>query len=315
MTVDDIPRVILVTGGAGFIGSNFLRHMVTRYHHHHFICVDKLNYASSHSTTNIDPIMSVANFEFHHLDLRDNAKLTPLIARATDVFHFAAESCVDRSFYNPTQFIENNVLATQSLLEAIRTVNQLCRLVHVSTDEVYGDERSSTSSLNPTNPYSASKAAADVIVNAYHYSYGINVIIVRSNNVYGPNQYPEKLIPVSLTHLLRGEPVPIHGDGSHRRCYLHVDDYICAIKLIWSTFFQEQRQQIYNIGSGEEFTNLQVVATIADVLGVEFDVTHEEDRLYNDKSYTMDSSALRGLGWVPQTTFKEGIRQLVQEFE
>lgn len=292
----------VVTGGAGFIGLNFLATMVAKYPDIEFICIDKFGYA-------LRPV-SVSCIKLDLGDVTNIGKLKEIIGSASIVFHFAAELCVDRSFAEPLLFTQSNIVGTHCILEAIRGTE--CRLLHISTDEVYGDcETIATerATLAPTNPYAATKAAAEMLVMSYKTSFNQDALIVRSNNVYGPGQHPEKLIPGTISRLKLGKSVIIHGDGHHRRNYLHISDYVAAIDYLWHS---EWKAPVYNVGGNDEFTNLEVVKTIADTLGVEPRVEFGPDRRYNDECYHIDSSHLRQLGWTPKVSFSEGIINLIK---
>lgn len=310
MTSDNrAGRRIIVTGGAGFIGSNFLKVIVPKYLDYEFICVDKLGYASHEHL-----IESIGVKIFRHDLSTQSDELIELFASSTDVIHFAAETSVDRLFIDPMTFTMSNLIGTQNVLECIRKHNPQCRLLHVSTDEVYGDcpELSKEfDTFNPTNPYSASKAAAEMMINAYKFSFGINAVIVRPNNIYGPGQHHEKLIPGTIDRLKKGEPVILHGDGSHQRCYLHVWDFIDALEFIWlrsSVFERRDGDKIFNVGTNNELTNLEVVNIIAAKLKIHQPIIHfVQDRCYNDRYYRLDSSIIKQLGWQPRVSFDAGI--------
>lgn len=344
----------LVTGGAGFIGSHFLTHVVPKYPSFHFTCLDKLNYASNFSTRNIDELMRYPNFAFVQFDLAEDAtEIYSILLRnhINNVVHFAAESCVDRSFTDPLAFVHNNIRSTQNLLELVRLLLQelpglasRMRFVHISTDEVYGESESNgqiqifneSSPLNPSNPYAASKASADLIIKSYHLSFQIPAVILRPNNVYGLNQFPEKLIPMTIQSLLSGEPITIHGTGLQTRSYIHVDDLVRGVELVWQTFKQQQMQlpandtkiadfafigETFNIGSDDEIQNVTLVRKIVAIcqrLKVilpgcpELHIMYIADRCYNDSRYKIDSSKLRKLRWCPVVEFESGLEALVK---
>ncbi|EMG46857.1 SPBPB2B2.11 Uncharacterized protein PB2B2.11 [Candida maltosa Xu316] len=308
MTLTYTKRV-LVSGGAGFIGINFLTYMVRKYPEYHFTCIDKLNYASN--TGVIDDLQKYANFEFIQLDLSENLEtLLQVTKETTDIINFAAESCVDRSFDNPIYFTKNNILATQNLLECHRLNSNITFFLHISTDEVYGDNddhaKEGIANLNPTNPYSASKAAIDLIINSYQYSYNLPITIIRPNNVYGPLQYPEKLIPLAIKCIQENTPVPIHGDGTNKRKYLYVHDLVLAIETIWSK--QEQTiNQIYNIGGTDELDNVSLVKLIFRIFG-DGTINYVKNRNYNDIKYSIDTTKVRKLGWEPKISLEQGLK-------
>ncbi|RCK60909.1 Uncharacterized protein PB2B2.11 [Candida viswanathii] len=266
MTIAYDKRV-LVAGGAGFIGCNFLTYAVPKFPHIHFTCIDKLNYASNQAI--IKRLEAFPNFRFTQLDLSENLEqLLDLTRDITDIINFAAESCVDRSFLDPVYFTRNNILATQNLLECHRLNRNVKYFLHISTDEVYGDQRDNVNEddhfMNPTNPYSASKAAIDLIIQAYQHSYKLPITILRPNNVYGPLQYPEKIIPLTIKCLHENKPIPIHGNGTHKRRYLYVLDLVSAIEIVWRN--QEvTTNQIYNVGGTDVLDNISLVRLIMKV--------------------------------------------------
>ncbi|KAL2311969.1 hypothetical protein POMI540_4531 [Schizosaccharomyces pombe] len=352
----------LVTGGAGFIGSNFLDYAVDKYPDFHFTCIDKLSYVSNYTTVFLSKVLNQPNFRFLEMDLATNYKFLyqfmvedSEINKITHIINFAAESSVDRSFIDPLYFTKNNILSTQNLLECVRILlgkkeelrNRL-NFVHVSTDEVYGeqDENASVdekSKLNPTSPYAASKAAVDLIIQSYRYSYKISVTVIRANNVYGPRQYEEKLIPMTLGKLKKfinqksqktmQDKITLHGDGLHKRKYLHIYDFIKAIDLVWmkqgsevyhSTLESKMSGQIFNIGSDDEIDNLSLVKFICDYflyrklslknLDYSKYITFVQDRNYNDLRYSLNYEKIKSLGWRPQIPLETGLRKLIDEY-
>jgi dTDP-glucose 4,6-dehydratase len=290
---------ILVTGGAGFIGSHFVRHLVAQGGD--VVVLDKLTYAGNRA--NLEGI----EHEFHEGDIAD----ADAVARAADgveaIVNFAAETHVDRSILGPAEFILTDVLGTQVLLDHAR--HHGTRLVQVSTDEVYGDvpldaaASAEDAPLRPSSPYSASKAGGDMQVLAYVRTYGVDASITRGANTYGPRQYPEKFLPLFVTNALDGEPLPVYGDGKQRREWLHVEDHCTAIDLVLR---RGAAGEAYNIG-GQERENLEVVRRILDLTGARPElVRHVEDRPGHDRRYAVDSSKLRALGWAPQRSFDTG---------
>jgi dTDP-glucose 4,6-dehydratase len=290
---------ILVTGGAGFIGSHFVRHLVAQGGD--VVVLDKLTYAGNRA--NLEGI----EHEFHEGDIAD----ADAVARAADgveaIVNFAAETHVDRSILGPAEFILTDVLGTQVLLDHAR--HHGTRLVQVSTDEVYGDvplgaaASAEDAPLRPSSPYSASKAGGDMQVLAYVRTYGVDASITRGANTYGPRQYPEKFLPLFVTNALDGEPLPVYGDGKQRREWLHVGDHCTAIDLVLR---RGAAGEAYNIG-GQERENLEVVRRILDLTGARPElVRHVEDRPGHDRRYAVDSSKLRALGWAPQRSFDTG---------
>ena len=306
---------ILVTGGAGFIGSNFLHLMVRKYPEDHFINVDSLTYAGN--LTNLRTLEKFPNYTFKRVNILDTPALEEvfLTGDISSVVHFAAESHVDRSITNPIGFVETNVLGTMHLIELSRKY-KIERYVQVSTDEVYG-------SLGPTgyfteetplqtnSPYSASKASADCFVRAAVETYGLNASITRCSNNYGPYQFPEKLIPLMIWHALEEKPLPIYGDGLNVRDWLYVEDHCRAVDLVLR---EGEMGQIYNIGGNNEQTNIVIVKTILSVLGKSEDLIHYvKDRLGHDRRYAIDASKIkRELGWTPTVNFNQGIQKTIQ---
>ncbi|CCG22446.1 Gal102 UDP-glucose-4-epimerase [Candida orthopsilosis Co 90-125] len=310
-------RCVLVSGGAGFIGGNFLSRAVQHYPDYCFICVDVLNYASNYEM--LRPLERLENFKFIKLDLSEDVNQLIQIAqeyRVTDIINFAAESSVDRSFLSPIFFTKNNIFATQNLLECYRLLpEQIQTFIHISTDEVYGDEverATESSPLNPTNPYSATKAATDLILNAYTKSYKLPVTILRPNNIYGPGQYPEKLIPLVIECGEKNRPVPIHGDGKNGRRYLYISDFLDAMDIVWHK--SECAGQVYNVGGDvqheQPIDNNSLVGLVNDVFGYSVDIVYVKDRNYNDLDYSMDTSKLRKLGWRQKITLREGLKAM-----
>ena len=301
-------RTILVTGGCGFIGSNFVHYLLRNYDYK-IISVDKLTYAGN--LENLSDISDHPNYEFVRGDIIDKALIEGLVSKGIDaVINFAAESHVDRSIEDPRTFIETNVLGTQVLLEAARKYGIL-RFIQISTDEVYGSlgPRGSfkeMSPLAPNSPYSASKTAADLLVRAYYKTYGLATIITRCSNNYGPYQFPEKLIPLMITNALENKPLPVYGDGMNVRDWIHVEDHCKAIDLI---IHRGREGEVYNIGGNNELPNIEIVKIILKRLNKpESLIKFVEDRPGHDLRYAIDSDKLRDeLGWDVMYPFEEGI--------
>ncbi|QPG75504.1 hypothetical protein FOA43_002859 [Brettanomyces nanus] len=325
-------RSVLVTGGAGFIGSNFLRAVCTSqdYQDVKFTCIDKLSYVSDNTTKFIDDLLKEDNFEFIKADISEEYDLLyRLIVEQelfTDVIHFAAESSVDRSFEDPLFFTKNNVLAAQNLLECVRLIGNKrgdphhVKFIHISTDEVYGEQRTNESAaentlLSPSNPYSASKGAIDLIINAYIKSFQLFAVLIRSNNVYGYHQYPEKIIPMTLYSLCHRQPIRIHGDGHNKRRYLFIDDFVSAVLTVWN---KSEPYEIYNVGSDDEVTNIDMVNLIIrqykqwKPYSTIPPITYVTDRKFNDDRYDVDFTKIRRLGWKPQTTLQQGLDKVIR---
>lgn len=306
---------ILITWGAGFIGSNFLNKYVKLYPEYFFINVDALTYAWKLSNLDVE-ILSSENYAFEKVDIRNNMDLERvfLTYQPTDIIHFAAESHVDNSIKNPKIFVETNVLWTQNLLDLYRKYH-LKRFYQVSTDEVYWDIPESgffleTTPINPSSPYSASKAAADLLVKAYGRTFGIDYVISRCSNNYGRNQDKEKLIPHFISLLKQNHPVTVYGDGSNIRDRLFVEDHCDAI---WKIFNHAKAGSIYNIGGNNEYTNLEITKILLDLFWKdESYISFVADRPWHDKRYAIDASKLKNeLGWVPKVKFDEGIRKTI----
>ena len=318
---------IIVTGGAGFIGSNFLNLMVPRHPEHRFINVDVLTYAANLS--NLQGLEGRSNYEFARIDIADRLAVGELFGRVQPnmVVHFAAESHVDRSIHAPESFITTNINGTFNLLEAFRSLprDQVALFHHVSTDEVYGSlgptgAFSETSPYDPSSPYSASKAASDHLVRAYHRTYGLPVKITNCSNNYGPYQFPEKLVPLMILNGLSGKPLPIYGKGDNIRDWLYVDDHARALTTVLKTGVVGET---YNIGGCNERTNMEVVNTLCGLLDELVPhsffaphlslITYVADRPGHDHRYAIDASKIeRELGWKPAETFETGMRKTVQ---
>lgn len=304
---------LLVTGGAGFIGSNFVLYMLHKYPEYQIINVDALTYAGN--LENLKSVENHANHIFVKGDITDAQKMSELIGQGIDVVvNFAAESHVDRSILEPDIFVKTNVLGTQVLLDAARKRN-ITKFVQVSTDEVYGTLGetglfSETTPLAPNSPYSASKAGGDLLVRAYHETFGLPVNITRCSNNYGPYQFPEKLIPLMISKALSDEVLPVYGDGLNIRDWLYVEDHCSAIDLV---IHQGRNGEVYNIGGNNERTNLQIVKTILQELGKpESLITHVKDRPGHDRRYGIDpTKTMNELGWKPKHSFETGIKETI----
>jgi dTDP-glucose 4,6-dehydratase len=304
---------VLVTGGAGFIGSNFILFMAKMYPDYKIINVDALTYAGN--LANLQAVEGHKNYSFVKADIIDSDLLEPIFAIGVDtVVHFAAESHVDRSILQPDIFVKTNVLGTQILLDLSRKYS-IKKFVHVSTDEVYGtlgEEGLFTEEtpLAPNSPYSASKAGSDLLVRAYHETFGLNVNITRCSNNYGPYQFPEKLIPLMIQNALNDMPLPVYGDGLNVRDWLYVEDHCSAIDLV---LHHGRSGDVYNVGGRNERTNLQVVRTILEQLGKpESLIKYVDDRLGHDRRYAIDADKIRSeLGWEPKQTYETGIRATI----
>ena len=302
---------VLVTGGAGFIGSNFVHHCLAAHEDWHITTLDKLTYAGRRE--NLQDVIDHPRHAFVHGDIADPGISAPLVRKSEFVVHFAAETHVDRSILNAAEFITTDVIGTFVLLEAARTAPALRRFVQISTDEVYGSvsEGSSRESdeLRPRNPYSASKAGADRLAYSYWATYGVPVVVTRASNNYGPNQFPEKVIPLFITNAIDDLPVPLYGDGQNERDWLHVSDHCRALDLLIAS---GRSGEVYNIGGGRGVTNAVLAGLILELLGKPGSlVRHVPDRPGHDRRYSVDTTKLRSLGWSPQVPFEEGLADTV----
>ncbi|GIO35105.1 dTDP-glucose 4,6-dehydratase [Paenibacillus albilobatus] len=314
---------LLVTGGAGFIGSNFILYMLKKYPNYKIINLDALTYAGN--LNNLEDATNEGNYIFVHGDICDRSLVNKLFDehKPNYVLNFAAESHVDRSIINPRIFLKTNIEGTQVLLDACKLhwgdseSNVLpLKYVQVSTDEVYGSLGpdgffTEETPLAPNSPYSASKASADMFVRAYYETYGLNVNITRCSNNYGPYQFPEKLIPLIISNALKGHDLPVYGDGLNVRDWLYVEDHCRAIDLV---LHGGNSGEVYNVGGHNERTNIDIVKIILDELEKPYSlIKYVEDRLGHDRRYAIDASKIKKeLGWEPTVMFEEGIRKTIQ---
>ena len=309
---------MIVTGGAGFIGSNFIFHMLETHPDYRIVCLDNLTYAGNLST--LLPVMNKPDFRFVKADICDREAVYKLFAEEKPdiVVNFAAESHVDRSIESPEVFLHTNILGTQILMDACRKYG-IKRYHQVSTDEVYGDlplDRpdlffTEESPIRTSSPYSASKAAADLLVMAYHRTYGLPVTISRCSNNYGPYQFPEKLIPLMIANAFADKPLPVFGNGLHVRDWLYVGDHCRAIDLI---IHSGRVGEVYNVGGHNEMKNIDIIRLICRELGKpESLITYVEDRKGHDLRYAIDPAKIHNdLGWLPETKFSEGIIKTIR---
>lgn len=322
---------ILVTGGAGFIGSNFLHYMLKKYPDCRFVNVDVLTYAGCYD--NIKELDALYNYTFIHENICRKSKMEEIMENHSidTVVNFAAETHVDRSIDNADTFFYSNVMGTKSLLDASmkawklnqsdhndRKYKQEVKFLQISTDEVYGalgkeGYFTEDTPLHPNSPYAASKASADLMVQAYSHTYGLPVNITRCSNNYGPFQYPEKLIPLMITYALENKKLPVYGDGLQIRDWLHVTDHCTAIENV---LLNGTCKEVYNIGGNSEKTNEEVVKVILDTLGKTHDlIEHVKDRPGHDRRYAIDHSKItKELGWAPSVSFEEGIQQTIDHY-
>jgi len=311
-------RIILVTGGAGSIGSNFLNRFVPKYKNYFFINLDALTYAANLNNVKVN---KYENYQFEKVDIRNIKKLEKIFIKyhPTDIIHFAAEVHVDFSIINPLIFVETNINGTHNLLFLAKKY-LINRFHQISTDEVYGQLKSKKGkfkegdSLNPSSPYSASKAAADLLVNAYHKTFGLDVVITRSSNNYGPNQDDTKLIPKFIINLLNNKKVPLYGRGSNIRDWIYIEDNVEAIDLV---FHKGKSGEIYNIGGQGEKTNLEVTKILLKLLHKnESYIKYVPDRPGHDFRYALDISKInKELGWKPKHNFKAGINKTIEFYK
>ena len=300
---------ILVTGGAGFIGSCFIRHILGKHPDYRVINLDCLTYAGN--IKNLDDVKDNANYTFVHGNICDKKLVREIISQTDAVVNFAAESHVDRSINNPEIFVETNVQGTLNLLQTAKE-NKIQRFLQVSTDEVYGSLGNTgyfteKTPLAPNSPYSASKASADLLVRAYYETYKMPVLNTRCSNNYGPYQYPEKLIPFFISRLLNGQKVPVYGDGMNVRDWLYVYDHCEALDIV---LHKGKEGEIYNIGGHNEKTNLEITKIILNAMGKDDSgIEYVQDRLGHDRRYAIDNTKISTeLGWQPSLTFEEGIK-------
>ena len=307
---------IFVTGGAGFIGSNFVYYMLKKHPDYKIVCLDKLTYAGNMET--LEDALKNPNFKFVKIDIVDREAIYKLFEEEHPdiVVNFAAESHVDRSIETPEIFLETNIIGTSVLMDACRKYG-IKRYHQVSTDEVYGDlplDRpdlffTEETPIHTSSPYSSSKAGADLLVMAYHRTYGLPVTISRCSNNYGPYHFPEKLIPLMIANVLNDKPLPIYGDGKNVRDWLYVEDHCSAIDLI---IHNGRVGEVYNVGGHNERTNLQVAEKVIEILGAG-KITFVTDRKGHDRRYAIDPTKIHNeLGWLPETPFDEGMEKTVK---
>ena len=304
---------ILITGGAGFIGSNFIKYMINKYSEYEIINLDALTYCGN--LENLKDIENKDNYTLIKGNICDKAIVDELVSKADYVINFAAESHVDRSIVDPEIFIKSNVLGTQILLNATKE-HGVEKYIQISTDEVYGTLGKTgyfteNTFLQPNSPYSASKASADLVVRAYYETFDLPINITRCSNNYGPYQFPEKLIPLMISNALENKKLPIYGDGKNIRDWLHVYDHCSAIDLV---LHEGRLGEVYNIGGNNEKENIEIVKLILNELSrSESLIEFVKDRLGHDRRYAIDSSKIQSeLGWKPKYTFETGIKETIQ---
>lgn len=306
---------ILVTGGCGFIGSNFIRYILKKHEDWEVVNLDALTYAAN--PANLSGVAGDIRYKFIHGRIEDGQQVLAAMKGCSAVINFAAETHVDRSIIEPAVFIKTNTLGTQVLLDCARE-KKIGRFIQISSDEVYGslgpegswDEEAP---LKPRSPYAASKAAADLLVRATFHTYGLGVNIIRLSNNYGPYQFLEKLIPLSITNLLEGKKVPVYGNGEHIRDWLYVED---AVEAIETVLLKGQPGEVYNAGGGSERRNIDVVKMICALVGKgEDQIEFVPDRPGHDFRYALDNSKIRALGWAPKVDFTTGLEWTVRWYQ
>jgi dTDP-glucose 4,6-dehydratase len=305
-------KTVLVTGGAGFIGSNFIHFLLTTYPNIRIVNLDKLTYAGN--LDNLNDVACDIRYEFIRGDIRDRDLVRGILEHVQGVFHFAAETHVDRSILDAGEFVMTDVHGTYVLLEAVRQAPRVEFFLHVSTDEVYGSRDEGffkeTDPLNPSSPYSASKVGADRLAYAYHVTYGTPVMIVRPSNNYGPFQYPEKFIPLFITNALEDRSLPLYGKGVNVRDWLHVDDNCRAIELVAR---RGALGQTYNIGANDERRNIEIARRIVKRLAKPRDlIKFVPDRLGHDRRYAVNCRKIKALGWRREVEFEDGLERTVR---
>lgn len=305
---------ILVTGGAGFIGSGFVRQMLSKHEDYEITVLDSLTYAAD--KRNLDQVKTGKNFKFIKGDICNYKTVLKALTGVDVVVHFAAESHVDNSIGNSIIFTQTNTLGTHVLLEAARFSN-IKRFIHVSTDEVYGDivkgSFKESSALNPNNPYSASKAGAEMLARSYFKTYNLPVTVVRGNNVFGPFQYPEKIIPKFVTRLIENKKVPLHGSGDQIRTFIYVNDFVNAIECVLKKGLVGE---VYNIGTDDEISMLALSKLLVKKLKRNQSyIQTVTDRPFNDKRYSVDLKKIRKLGWKPLHTFESALEETIEWYQ
>ncbi len=310
---------ILVTGGAGFIGSNFIRHMLKKYPDYQIVNFDKLTYAGN--LENLKDIENDPRYKFIKGDICDEKLINQVFSeeKLDTLVNFAAETHVDRSILEAGAFVKTDIFGTYNLLEAIKK-HGIEKAIFISTDEVYGDYEGKgfakeTDKIEASSPYSASKAGGDLMVMAYHRTYDLPVMITRGTNNYGPYQYPEKIIPLFVTNLIEGQKVPIYGKGDQIRDWIYVEDHCGGIDVV---LHQGSSGEVYNVGANNdpEITNMELTKTIVRLCGKdESMIEYVKDRPGHDRRYAVDTQKLRNLGWDPQVNFEEGIKKTVEWYQ
>jgi dTDP-glucose 4,6-dehydratase len=302
---------IMITGGAGFIGSNFVHYIANKYDDYEITVLDKLTYAGD-----MENLAGLDNINFIKGDIADVDASSRAMEDADYVVNFAAETHVDKSIADPASFVKSDVLGTQNLLELVRKYD-VEKYIQISTDEVYGSildgSFKETDNIDPSSPYSASKAGGDLLVSAYYKTYGIPVMITRSSNNFGPRQFPEKLIPLFILKALHDEKLPVYGDGKNVRDWIYVEDNCAGVDTV---LHKGKIGEVYNIGGGNEKNNLEITKLILEKLGKpESLIQHVEDRLGHDRRYSLDATKTKKLGWEPKWTFEDAMEKTVNWYK
>ncbi|EIJ66941.1 dTDP-glucose 4,6-dehydratase [Candidatus Nitrosopumilus salaria BD31] len=304
---------LLITGGLGFIGSNFILKLLEKFPDYQITNLDDELYGSNHQ--NVLQVKNLNNYEFVKGNITDNSIVEKLVSKVDIVINFAAESHVDRSISNAKPFIDSNILGVFTILENIKKYKK--KLVHISTDEVFGSLESESASedykLNPSSPYASSKASAELLINSYFKTYDCEVIITRCTNNYGPRQFPEKLIPKTIIRAELDKSIPVYGTGKNIRDWIFVDDHCSAIEMI---IHKGTEGESYNISASNEIDNITIIEKILSFLGKPLDlINFVDDRPGHDFRYSLDSSKIRSLGWKPKTSFEEGIKKTIEWYQ
>jgi dTDP-glucose 4,6-dehydratase len=304
-------KTLLVTGGAGFIGSNFIHYLLRRYPRTNIINLDKLTYAGN--LDNLKDLTGNPHYKFIRGDIRDREVVREAYKKVQGVVHFAAETHVDRSILDAGEFVLTDVYGTFILLDSLKDAGHIEFFLHISTDEVYGSRDEGffkeSDSLHPSSPYAASKAGADRLAYAYNVTYGLPVVILRPSNNFGPYQYPEKFIPLFATHAIEGQPLPLYGKGTNVRDWLYVEDCCRAVEFLMR---RGAVGEAYNVGAGNEVRNIHVAEKICDLLGHPRSlIKFVPDRLGHDRRYALDCAKIRALGWKPEAKFDQALAATV----
>jgi dTDP-glucose 4,6-dehydratase len=306
---------ILVTGGAGFGGSNFIRYMLNKYPDYEVINLDKLTYAGN--LANLKDIGSNPNYTFIKGDIIDSKIVNELASQIDAIINYAAETHVDRSILDPEAFINSNIVGVYQLLEAVKNNKNVKRFIQISTDEVFGSIKEGhfkeSDPFKPNSPYAAAKASGDLLCRSYIKTFQLPIIVTHSCNYYGPYQFPEKLVPLFITNLMEGKKVPVYGKGDNVREWIHTDDHANAIDLLLQ---KGELGEVYNIGTGDEKTNMEITNLILEVMGQGDDmIEYVKDRPGHDWRYAIDNSKIKALGFTPEVDFKQGLAELAQWYQ